>query len=73
MKFQVEEALSCLRLTIPIMRRVQKVFLDEMNRGLAQKPSSLQMENTYLPELPDGTGNYLHFFFSKLLINIKLS
>lgn len=36
--------------------KVMKVFEEEMDRGLAQKPSSLQMENTYVPELPDGSG-----------------
>lgn len=27
-----------------------------MERGIQGSPSSLQMENTYIPELPDGTG-----------------
>lgn len=52
------------------MRRVQKVFLDEMNRGLSQKPSSLQMENTYLPELPDGTGTFYLLFSESFFFTI---
>ena len=42
-----------------IQRRVRDVFQSEMVLGLAKnptKPSSLQMENTYLPELCDGSG-----------------
>ena len=42
-----------------IQRRVRDVFQAEMVLGLAKnpaKPSSLQMENTYLPELCDGSG-----------------
>jgi hexokinase len=36
--------------------RIKEVFHSEMERGIHQEPSSLQMENTYIPELPDGTG-----------------
>lgn len=47
-----------LRLSDETVKRVQKVFEDEMNLGLVRNPakkSSLLMENTYIPELPDGT------------------
>ncbi|CAG9796018.1 unnamed protein product [Diatraea saccharalis] len=37
------------------LRRVGAVFERELERGLQEEPSSLQMENTYIPELPDGT------------------
>ncbi|RVE52894.1 hypothetical protein evm_002371 [Chilo suppressalis] len=37
------------------LARVGAVFENELQRGLSEQPSSLQMENTYVPELPDGT------------------
>ncbi|CAG0901734.1 unnamed protein product [Darwinula stevensoni] len=61
---QVEEILKPLILTQDVIDRVRDVFEDEMKLGLAKNPpklSSLQMENTFLPELPNGTesGEYL--------------
>lgn len=35
---------------------VNETFINEVNSALAERPSSLQMENTYIPELPNGTG-----------------
>ena len=39
------------------MTRVGKIFEAEMLDALTEKPSSLQMENTYIPELPNGSGS----------------
>ncbi|VVC89490.1 unnamed protein product [Leptidea sinapis] len=52
---KVESRLSGLVLCGDILRRVGEVFTREIENGLREKPSSLQMENTYVPELPDGT------------------
>lgn len=41
-------------------RTIQDVFISEMNKGIHQQPSSLQMENTYVPELLDGTEEGLY-------------
>ncbi|XP_042890745.1 hexokinase-1-like [Penaeus japonicus] len=57
---KVKELLSPLVLTEPQQEKVRNVFLDEMRLGLASNPekkSSLLMENTFIPELPDGTEN----------------
>lgn len=61
---KISDLLSGLVLSPEIQRRVRDVFQSEMVLGLAKnptKPSSLQMENTYLPELCDGSesGDYL--------------
>ncbi|XP_043201457.1 hexokinase-2-like [Amphibalanus amphitrite] len=61
---KTEDAFAELRLTEEQIERVQRVFLEEMERGLdkqSESPSSLLMENTFLPELPNGheTGEYL--------------
>ena len=43
--------------------KIKDVFLREMELGLTKDPrrdSSLQMENTYLPGLPNGTGEFIH-------------
>jgi len=52
----VEAALCKVQLTGAKVLRIKEVFHGEMERGIHQQPSSLQMENTYIPELPDGTG-----------------
>ncbi|KAK8731482.1 hypothetical protein OTU49_007625 [Cherax quadricarinatus] len=57
---KVMECLSPLVLTEDQQQKVREVFLDEMRLGLAANPertSSLLMENTFIPELPDGTEN----------------
>lgn len=53
---QVESRLSGMVVSGATLRRVGEVFSRELERGLRELPSSLQMENTYVPELPDGTG-----------------
>ncbi|XP_072946015.1 hexokinase type 2-like [Epargyreus clarus] len=52
---KVESRLSGLVVCGATLRRVGEVFARELDRGLRELPSSLQMENTYVPELPDGT------------------
>lgn len=52
---KIENALQCLKLDAATLRRVMGVFGEEMNKGLSEEPCSLQMENTYVPELPDGS------------------
>ncbi|KAM3955198.1 LOW QUALITY PROTEIN: hexokinase-4 [Aphomia sociella] len=52
---KIESRLSGLVLSGATLCRVMEVFELEVERGLRQEPSSLQMENTYIPELPDGT------------------
>ncbi|KAJ0171224.1 hypothetical protein K1T71_013423 [Dendrolimus kikuchii] len=52
---KIEARLSKLRLCGATLRRVAQVFEEELEAGLRQLPSSLQMENTYVPEMPDGT------------------
>ncbi|XP_005179307.1 hexokinase-1 [Musca domestica] len=58
---RVEALLNGLQLTDDALERIGQVFREEMDLALKMKPSSLQMENTYIPELPDGTesGTYL--------------
>lgn len=56
--------LQGLVLTAETQRKIRDVFESEMELGLAKNPpvaSSLQMENTFLPELCDGSeeGDYL--------------
>jgi hypothetical protein len=54
---QVEKALQKVHLTGAKVERIKEVFRSEMEHGIHEQPSSLQMENTYIPELPNGTGN----------------
>ncbi|XP_063237114.1 hexokinase type 2-like isoform X2 [Bacillus rossius redtenbacheri] len=58
---QVTRVLQGLYLSGETVLRIQEVFLSELEAGIHQRPSSLQMENTYIPELPDHTeeGRYL--------------
>nr|CAD7458132.1 unnamed protein product [Timema tahoe] len=51
----VENLLKDVQLTGDAVLKIQDVFLTELENGIHEKPSSLQMENTYIPELPDGT------------------
>ncbi|KAG5680886.1 hypothetical protein PVAND_010365 [Polypedilum vanderplanki] len=57
----VKELLRKLILNKDEIQRVGEAFKKEMANALDEKSSSLQMENTYIPELPDGTekGKYL--------------
>ncbi|CAG0878833.1 unnamed protein product [Darwinula stevensoni] len=57
---RVEELLRPLIFTQDTINRIRDVFEQEMKLGLAKNPpkrSSLLMENTFLPELPNGTEN----------------
>ncbi|KAL6435074.1 hypothetical protein ACFW04_005281 [Cataglyphis niger] len=49
-----------MRFSAATARKIQDVFISEMNKGIHQQPSSLQMENTYIPELLDGTEEGLY-------------
>ncbi len=45
-------------LTHSVLKRVQNVFIEEIELGLALKPyrkSSLLMANTFIPEMPNGS------------------
>jgi hexokinase len=53
----VEEAVHKIQLTGAKVLHIKEVFHNEVERGIHEQPSSLQLENTYIPELPDGTGN----------------
>lgn len=60
---QVLELLQGLVLTAETQKKIRDVFESEMELGLAKNPpvtSSLQMENTFLPELCDGSGLMFH-------------
>lgn len=56
----IEQKLAEMKLSARTVRQIQEVFLAEMNRGIHLQPSSLQMENTYVPELLDGTEEGLY-------------
>ncbi|XP_046656433.1 hexokinase-1-like [Daphnia pulicaria] len=61
---KVLELVRGLDLTADTQKKIRDVFESEMELGLAKNPpvaSSLQMENTFLPELCDGSeeGDYL--------------
>lgn len=61
---KVEDILAPFKLSEDVQKRIREVYDEEMRLGLARNPSRkscLQMENTYLPELPNGTeeGEYL--------------
>lgn len=57
----MKESLKNLILNNEQIERLGEVFKEEMMTALDQRVSSLQMENTYIPELPDGSeeGTYL--------------
>lgn len=57
---KIEQTLARMQFTPAIVRKIQDVFISEMNKGIHQQPSSLQMENTYIPELLDGTEEGLY-------------
>lgn len=59
--FQVKESLKNLILSDDQIQKVGEAFKHEMASALHEETSSLQMENTYIPELPNGTeeGTYL--------------
>ncbi|XP_077280646.1 hexokinase type 2 [Temnothorax americanus] len=57
---KVENYMADMRFSAATARKIQDVFISEMNKGIHQLPSSLQMENTYVPELLDGTEEGLY-------------
>ncbi|XP_060821601.1 hexokinase-1-like isoform X1 [Bombus pascuorum] len=59
-RHKIETRLARLRFSAATVRKIQDVFVSEMNKGIHQQPSSLQMENTYVPELLDGTEEGLY-------------
>ncbi|XP_043495620.1 hexokinase-2-like [Polistes fuscatus] len=54
-KQKIENRLAPMRFSSTTVKKIQDTFVSEMNKGIHQEPSSLQMENTYVPELVDGT------------------
>ncbi|XP_037043340.1 hexokinase type 2-like [Bradysia coprophila] len=52
---QIMNILQQLILTKEKTEKVDETFTNEVNLALTEQPSSLQMENTYIPELPNGT------------------
>lgn len=52
---EIKEYLLPLILTDENIVEIGDVFENEVHVALKGKPSSLQMENTYIPELPNGT------------------
>ncbi|XP_031364624.1 hexokinase-1-like [Apis laboriosa] len=59
-RHKIEQKLARLQFSTTIVKNIQDVFESEMNKGIHQQPSSLQMENTYVPELLDGTEKGLY-------------
>lgn len=57
---KIENYTAKMRFSAATARKIQDVFISEMNKGIHQQPSSLQMENTYIPELLDGTEEGLY-------------
>ncbi|KYQ51292.1 Hexokinase type 2 [Trachymyrmex zeteki] len=57
---KIENCVAKMRLSAVTARKIQDVFISEMNKGIHQQPSSLQMENTYIPELLNGTEEGLY-------------
>ncbi|CAL7934333.1 unnamed protein product [Xylocopa violacea] len=56
----VEQKLAGMKFSAATVRKIAEVFQSEMNKGIHLQPSSLQMENTYIPELLDGTEEGLY-------------
>lgn len=57
---KIENRVAKMRFSSATARKIQDVFISEMNKGIHQQPSSLQMENTYIPELLNGTEEGLY-------------
>uniref|UniRef100_A0A1B6I221 Phosphotransferase n=1 Tax=Homalodisca liturata TaxID=320908 RepID=A0A1B6I221_9HEMI len=51
----IQQKLKGICLDGPTVLKIGDVFVKEMDLGMRDQPSSLLMENTYIPELPDGT------------------
>lgn len=52
---RIVELLNPLVLQDETIEKIKNIFISEMQLALNEQPSSLQMENTYIPEFPDGT------------------
>ncbi|XP_076656505.1 hexokinase type 2 [Halictus rubicundus] len=59
-KQKIVQKVAGLQFSVATIKKIQDVFVSEMNKGIHQQPSSLQMENTYVPELLDGTEEGLY-------------
>ncbi|XP_011261297.1 hexokinase-2 [Camponotus floridanus] len=57
---KIENYTAKMRFSAATARKIQDVFISEMNKGIHLQSSSLQMENTYIPELLDGTEEGLY-------------
>ncbi|XP_053978516.1 hexokinase-2-like [Hylaeus volcanicus] len=57
---KIEQKVARLQFSAATVRKIQDVFVSEMNKGIHQQSSSLQMENTYIPELLDGSEEGLY-------------
>ncbi|XP_019699966.1 hexokinase-1 isoform X2 [Harpegnathos saltator] len=57
---KIENHMEKMRFSAATTRRIRDVFISEMTKGIHQQPSSLQMENTYVPELINGTEEGLY-------------
>jgi hexokinase len=61
--FQVLELMKPFFITDEGAEKIRAAFKEQIELGLAKSPpkkSTLQMANTFIPELPDGTGTYAH-------------
>lgn len=65
---QIASIVDGFEYTAETVERIAKQFELEMDLSLNEQfdESSLQMENTYIPELPDGTGDVTSFCFAQL-------
>ncbi|XP_076765888.1 hexokinase-2 isoform X2 [Xylocopa sonorina] len=57
---KVEQKIAGLKFSAATVRKIAEVFQSEMDKGIHLQSSSLQMENTYIPELLDGTEEGLY-------------
>ncbi|KAG7213805.1 hypothetical protein KM043_003021 [Ampulex compressa] len=57
---RIEDQVALMQFSTETIERIRDVFISEMNEGIHQQPSSLQMENTYIPEFIDGTEEGLY-------------
>lgn len=59
--FKVSKIIEPLLLNDDKLRKIKQTFNSEIEAALNERPSSLQCENTYIPELPNGSesGDFL--------------
>lgn len=58
---KISQKLAQMNFSVATVKKIRDVFISEMNKGIHQQASSLQMENTYVPELLDGTEEGIYF------------